>query len=208
MLKRRIRAPAITAVAGITIAAAALVALSTAGAPALSAARAAHASHTINASATDAHAQGVIYSIHRGLVKDCVRIELGTTGLELWDNGAYSPVTLEPAPASCWNLINEFGVDFGGTEYIGYEYQDLRGDCLWDDAGTIYTSPICTDLANYESFFGVHYYDSGANGPGWAFADAYWGPSRIMAQLSGGEAYMVPTSQLAYESNSHLWNFP
>jgi hypothetical protein len=204
MVKRRIRAPAVTAV---TIVAAALVALGTTGAAAASPAPA--AAHLMHASATDAHAhpQGVLYSIHRGLVKDCVEIQLGSTDLQIWDNGAYSDVSLSGAPASCWNLINEFGVQYGGTVYTGYEYQDLRGDCLWDDGGYIETSPFCTDLANYESFFGVAYYHSGNDGPGWRFADAYWGPSRVMAVASSyGPLQMLPTGDLS--GYVYQWNFP
>jgi hypothetical protein len=201
MLKRTVRTRTVT---GITLVAAALVALSATGASASSAAPAASTSHAINASATNAHAhaQGVLYSIHRGLVKDCVEIQVG--GLQIWDEGAYNAVELSPAPASCWNLINEFGVDFGGTTYIGYEYQDLRGDCLWDDGGLIRTSAVCTDLANYESFFGIHYY----SGVGWTVTDAYWGPSHYLATdsplVQGDYAYIAPSSSV----DAHFWNFP
>jgi hypothetical protein len=204
MLKRRIRTPAVT---GITIVAVALLTLSTAGASAAGPAPA--ASHVTDASATATHGQGVIHSIHRGLVKDCVEIELGNTGLEIWDDGAGQPVILEPAPASCWNLVNEFSVDFGGTYYTGYEYQDLRGDCLWDDAGTISTAAgPCKDLANYESFFGINYYHSGHNGPGWTFTDSYWGPSWYMAYDYVPNPFQDVLMTPSDYTDSHLWNFP
>jgi len=191
MLKRRIRTLAVTGIAGVTIVAAGLLTLSTTSAPAAS------------------PAQGVLHVVHRGLVKDCVEIELGDTGLQIWDNGVGRPVTLEPGPASCWNLVNLTYVFFGGKRYTGYQYQDLRGDCLWDYAGTITTAAgRCQAGKNYQTFFGINYYHSGHNGPGWTFTDAYWGPTWYMAYdydaYAGEDVTMVPSDY----TDSHLWNFP
>jgi hypothetical protein len=173
--------------------------------------RATAAARLMHGTAADAHPQGVLYSIHRGVVKDCVEIQLGSSSLQIWDNGAYKVVELMLKPESCWNLINKASVRYGGTVYTTYEYQDLRGDCLWDDGGLILTSNVCTPGANYESFFGVHYYRSGADGPGWMFTDACWGPSRAMATPDGEGVEMVPTGDLGGSTGtfySYLWNFP
>jgi hypothetical protein len=217
MRKGRIHA---LAVIGVTIVAAALVALNTTGPSTVGSAPAAAAPHAMHVSATaaHAHAQGVLYSIHRGLVKDCVEIQIYDgieyTGynMQIRDEGAYNRTIMWQAPGSCWNLINEFGVDYNGTDYTGYEYQDLRGDCLWDDNGAIETSAVCTDLANYESFFGVHYYP----GEGWTVADTYWGPSRIMATPTPIVDYAVVNMDNSSTIDdgcapfcpSHFWNFP
>jgi hypothetical protein len=168
------------------------------------------AAHVMHAPAAPAPAHGVIHVISNGLAKDCVEIELGNTGLQIRDNGVGSPVTLESAPASCWNLHGPYYVYYGSKRYTGYVYQDLRGDCLWDDDGTITTAagPTCSGSKNYEVFFGINYYHSGHNGPGWTFTDAYWGPSWYMSTdydaYPSDDVLMTPSSY----TDSHFWNFP
>lgn len=204
-LKRKILTLAVT---GIATAAAALVTLSATGA--LTASPAPAAAHVKDASAAPTPAHGVIHVISNGLAKDCVEIEVGNTGLQIWDNGVGRAVTLQQAPASCWNLHGPYYVYYGRTRYTGYIYQDLRGDCLWDYAGTITTAagPTCSGSKNYEVFFGINYYHSGHNGPGWRFTDAYWGPSWDMATsydaLPGDLVLMDPSNY----NDSKLWNFP
>jgi hypothetical protein len=199
MLKGRTRTLAVT---GVTVVAAALalVALSTTGAPAASPAPAAAAPRVMHASATAAHPLGVVRIIHRGLVKDCVEIQAGNTDLQIWDQGASQPVELSQAPASCWNLHNKFTYD----GYTGYEYQDLRGDCLWDDASVIFTAAGPCQLGNPgEEFFGIGY-DSGV---GWTFTDVYSYPlGYYMSALNedGSPVYMESdVTGLVWH-----WNFP
>lgn len=201
MLKRRIR---ILAVTGITIVAAALVTAGITGAPASSPAPA--AAHVSNAAAA-APAQGAIHVIKRGLVKDCVEIQLSGTNLQISDRGPYNPVALEPiGQGSCWNLIGKYTKKIGGTTYTGHAYRDLRGDCLWDYGGTMYTAPgPCMTYKSYQTFFGIEYHNS----IGWTFGDFYWGLGHDMTAFDinpGDLVYMVP---IGYnEGTDPYWNFP
>jgi hypothetical protein len=199
MLKRRIRT---LAVAGITIAAAALVALSTVGASAASAAP------VVAAQAQDAAAapmNGVVHIVKNGLVKDCVEIALSNSGFQIWDEGVNAHTRLMPAPASCWNLYNEFTVKYGKTTYTGYEYQDLRGHCLWQNDGYIETAGACRRGNPSEEFFGLNYY----HGQGWTVSDVTSGPNYRMA---GPEfesfVAMYPKSEVAPLFLTQYWNFP
>jgi len=207
MLKRRIRTFAVT---GITIVAAALITLSTTGAPAVSPAPTGAASHATDASATAAHPQGVLHVIRRGLVKDCEEIQLGNTDLQIWDEGPYRPVELLPAPGSCWNLHNTSYAWFGGKRYKGFQYQDLRGDCLWDYAGTITTAPgACQSGKSYQTFFGLNYYHNGHNSPGWIVTDALYGLSEHMdANYNPYVGEFVVMNPSNDNQDSHFWNFP
>jgi hypothetical protein len=206
MRKGRIHA---LAVIGVTIVAAALVALNTTGPSTAGSAPTAAASHAVQASADAEHREGVPYSIHRGLVKDCVRIELGDLGWNIWDNGADSKVTIVDGLGSCWNVVNSFGIKLDGHHYSGYEYQDLRGDCLYDNAGSIVTvTGPCFDLNSYESFFGIKYYANAPTGSGWTVSAVASGPNSYMA----ASPFCDPGYYVDMEATTYpgcvWWNFP
>jgi hypothetical protein len=203
MLKRRIRTLAVT---GITIVAA-IVFTTPSATGVLTASRAPAAGHVKGASAAPAPApaHGVLHVISNGLAKDCVEIELGSTGWQIWDNGPYKAVSLVKAPGSCWNLHGPVYVWYAGSSqlYVGYVYQDLRGDCLWDDGSFILTAPgpTCSESKNYEVFFGIHYYSA----LGWTFTDAYYGPSNYMTFVDAYDYVRILPPPITAES---LWNFP
>ena len=206
MLKRRIRTLAVT---GITIVAAIVfTTLSATGALTASPAPAG-----ASAAPAPGPAHAVMHVVSSGLAKDCEEIELGNTGLQLWDNGVGHQISLVKAPGSCWNLYGPVcvsGCDTSTPQY-GYLYKDLRGDCLWDD-GTVITTAAgstCSTSKSYEVFYGVNYYHNGHNSPGWLFTDAYFGPSSHMATgydaVVGSVVYM---SNAGLSVNSNFWNFP
>jgi hypothetical protein len=179
------------------------------GGTAASPAPVAAAPHVTAASVTGARPQGVVHIIHRGLVKDCVQIQVGDTIWQILDEGVGVPVMLSTKPASCWNLVNEFSTVYGYTVYTGYEYQDIRGHCLFDDGGYITTAAGPCQLANSrEEFYGIHYYTSGHYAPGWTVGDLNFGPGWCMATdyvVTGGQdVSMVPCSW----TESFFWNFP
>lgn len=164
MLKRRTRTLAAT---GITIAAIVSASLGATGALTASPASAATA-HVTGASAAAA---------------GCVRIQLGNTTSQLWDDGPFNGVYLSPAPASCWHRsVRGYPVKWYGVWYTAYEYQDIRGDCLWDSGGFLDTTTgPCTRGVRGEEFFGIRYYHNGYDAPGWALTDDYWGPDYYFA---------------------------
>jgi hypothetical protein len=205
MTKKRNRTITLTNITGITIMAAALVTAGITGTRAASPTRA--AAHVSNAAAA-APAQGAVHVIKRGLVKDCVEIELENTGLQISDNGPYKAVSLEPTGyGSCWNLIGKYTKNIGGTIYTGHAYRDLRGDCLWDNGATLYTAPgPCMTYKSYQTFFGIKYHHA----LGWTFSDFYYGLNAEMGvatQEVGGGApvFMWPTNQGEVDP---YWNFP
>lgn len=182
MLKRRIRN---LAVSGITIVAAiSFATLSATGA------RAASAAPTATAST-------------------CVEIQIGNTGYQIWDNGPYKPVWLVKAPGSCWHHVYPSYAWWGGQEYTGWQYQDLRGDCLWDNGGIIYTTPACGGGKSYQTFYGLNYYHNGHNSPGWIVTDGYFGPRDFMDTAYSPHTYAnVFMSANNDTEDSHFWNFP
>lgn len=192
MLKRRIR---ILAVVGITIVAA--IVSTTLGA---TGARAASAAPALAASG-------------------CVEIELGNGGdstSQILDEGVHNDVTLAPAPASCWvRSTKPDRVEWYGVWYNAYEYQDVRGHCLWDDNGVLQTAAgPCKPGVRGEEFFGIRYYHNGYDAPGWALTDDYWGPRYYIAapipvsHSNGVFFYYNGSPGTPHEGGAPFWNFP
>jgi hypothetical protein len=198
MLKSRL---AVLSAAAITIGlATVLTALGAASAP-VATTGAAASSHSAGAANTAGHTvpllhvSGGVHIVNRGLVKDCVYFNTGPYDIQ--GRGVNQPVTLSPAPGSCFNLYNKFTVPYGTTVYTGYEYQDLSGHCLWDNGGTIDVGAACKAGHPNEEFFGVKYGSTSY----WEVGDITRGFGVYMA--GGSSDHIVMRSGTVF-----LWKFP
>jgi hypothetical protein len=158
--------------------------------------------------AAAANAHGVVRVIRHGLVRDCEYIQAGgfDAGEQIEGNGVNKPVylTTETAAGSCFNLYNQFYFSTGGHTYMGYEYQDLAGHCLWDNGGTIEVGAACAAAHPKEEFYGIKF----TKGEGWTFSDVYSGPGwNMAAAYSCSPGYHV-LMEPAGDSDCNYWNFP
>jgi hypothetical protein len=151
--------------------------------------------------ATGAHAASAAPA---AAASSCLEIQAGPSNLQIWDNGPGKLVTLVTRPGSCWHLVNPFSIPH--TNYHGYEYQDLRGHCLWDDDSLIGTTGACQAGNPNESFYGINYY----HGQGWTVTDKTQGLNFHMAADGEGGPF---AGEIVYMSERpfapwQFWNFP
>ena len=123
-------------------------------------------------------------------------------GLQIEGNGVNNPVYLTSPNGSCWNQVYPFTYPSGGKTYSGWEYQDLSGHCLWQDAGVIEVGGACKAGHQNEEFFGYHLYP----GQGWKVAVVADGTGFFMGSAGcsvGSQVKMVQGGDTC-----DLWNFP
>lgn len=202
MLKRRLFS---LTIAAITVVSATMIAtLATTGASATTTAVAASShSGTAGKAAAATHGTGVFRIIHRGLVKDCVDIELTESGTYIAGNGVNRPVSLEDS-GNCFNLYNEFTYD----GHTGYQYQNGDGHCLWvnETSLTLELGVACQAGLSIEDFYGTQY----LSGYGWEVSNQAENSRHMFSTQCEGsglidEVDMTSGSTLAACSS---WNFP